>query len=330
MSDNGTEFNTPVGRIVWGHPLNPREKMKDGAKVLKDGVPVKQWSFGVAFTKPEFEAQIWPHLASETTKMFASGLPPKYSYKYKDGDDPNPTWNNGKQGKPLNQRPGHAGHYILTVTTELQAPSVVRFEGGVYKEVLPTQIKCGDYVAMTIIAKVHGGESPGLYINPGVVVHAFEGDAIDGGGFDIDPTQSFGAAPQFAMPAGARPLGAPAPVGMPAYAPPAAQPGQFAPPTQVPTGMPAAMPGQPGNAYAPAAQATPPGMMPGAPTAAPAYSPAPMQPAPGQMPPPAHDFVQNAGAPGGMPGMAPPAMQPQPVIGQIPGAMPPGAMPGPR
>jgi hypothetical protein len=303
MSDNGTEFNTPVGRIVWGHPLNPREKMKDNAKVLKDGVPVKQWSFGVAFTKAEFEAQIWPHLASETTKMFASGLPPKYSYKYKDGDDANPTWNNGKQGKPLNQRPGHAGHYILTVTTELQAPSVVRFEGGVYKEVLPTQIKCGDYVAMTIIAKVHGGESPGLYINPGVVVHAFEGDAIDGGGFDIDPTQSFGAAPQFAMPAGARPLGAPAPVGMPAYAPP----------TQAPTGMPAAMPGQPGNAYAPAAQATPPGMMPGAPTAAPAYSPAPTQPALGQMPPPAHDFVQNAGMPGAAPGM-----------------MPPGAMPGPR
>jgi len=309
MSDNGTEFNTPVGRIVWGHPLNPREKMKDGAKVLKDGVPVKQWSFGVAFTKPEFEAQIWPHLASETAKMYSNGVPPNFSYKYKDGDDSRPTWNNGKQGKPLSERPGHAGHYILTVTTELQAPSVVRFDNGVYKEVLPNQIKCGDYVAMTIIAKVHSGETPGLYINPGVVVHAFEGDAIDGGGFDIDPTQSFGAAPQFAMPAGARPLGAPAPVGMPGaapggmptYAPPVAQP-QYTPSGNA---MPGQMPG-----------AAPMGAPVQQPTFAPPQAAAPVQPGmmpagmPGQMPPPAHDFVQNAG--------------------QMPGAMPLGAMPGPR
>jgi hypothetical protein len=324
MSDNGTEFNTPVGRVVWGHPLEPREKMKDGAKVLKDGMPVKQWSFGVAFIKPEFEAQMWPHLASETAKMYSNGVPPNFSYKYKDGDDSRPTWNNGKQGKPLSERPGHAGHYILTITTELQAPSVVRFDNGVYKEVLSNQIKCGDYVAMTLIAKVHGGETPGLYINPGVVVHAFEGDAIAGGGFDIDPTQSFGAAPQFAMPAGARPLGAPAPVGgmpgaapggMPAYAPPATQP-QYTPPLAQPGQMPGAAPmaapaQQPTFVPPQAAAPAPSGMMPGG--------------MPGQMPPPAHDFVQNAGMPTAMPGQMPGV-----APGMMPGAMPPGAMPGPR
>lgn len=323
MSDNGTEFNTPVGRIVWGHPLEPRQKMKDGQKVLKDGQPVNQWSFGVAFTKPEFEAQIWPYLAAETAKMFANGLPPKYSYKYKDGDDPNPTWNNGKQGKPLNQRPGHAGHYILTVTTELQAPNVVRFDNGVYREVAANQIKCGDYVAMTIIAKVHGGESPGLYINPGVVVHAFEGDAIAGGGFDIDPTQSFGAAPQFAMPAGARPLGAPAPVGQPqmpgapagmtTMAAPATQPVYGQQPGMVPA-APLAQPGQMPGA-APAAGGAMPGYTAAPPPVSPSPAAMPGAPAPGQMPPPAHDFVQQAGMPGSvMPG--------------APGAMP--GMPGPR
>lgn len=298
MSDNGTEFNTPVGRIVWGHPLKPQKKTDDNNQpVLKDGVQVQQWSFGVAFVKAEFEAQVWPYLHAEAAKGYPQGVPPKFSYKYVDGDDPNPVWNKDKQGKPRNQRPGHAGHYVLTINTEFQAPNVVRFDNGVYREVGPDQIKCGDYVAMTLIAKWHAGQSPGLYINPGLVVHAFEGDAISNGGIDVDPTQAFGAAPQFAMPAGARPLGAPAPVGtgMPGAMPPAA--------------APAAQPGQM------AAPATAPGMMPGAPSAAP--SPGGM---PGQMPPPAHDFVQNAGMP---------AAAPQP--GQMPGMMPqaaPGGMPG--
>lgn len=300
MSDNGTEFNTPVGRIVWGHPLKPQKKTDDNNQpVLRDGVQVMQWSFGVAIDKASFQAQVWPFLAAEAAKGYPQGAPPSFSYKYADGDDSNPVWNKGKQGKPRNQRPGHAGHFILTINTELQAPNVVRFDNGVYREVLPDQIKTGDYVAMTLIAKWHAGQSPGLYLNPGVIVHAFEGDAISNGGLDIDPTQAFGATPQFAMPAGARPLGAPAPVGggMPPMAPPAAAP----------------QPVMPGAAPAPVQYAPP------------MAAPQPIPAAP--LPAPAHDFVQNAGVPV-MPGAAPVAPQYAPA--PVPGAFPMPGAPAPR
>lgn len=328
MSDNGTEFNTPVGRIVWGHPLKPQDKTDDNnQKVLKDGVPIKRWAWGVAIPKADFERDVWPHLFAEASKGYPQGVPPTFSYKYKDGDDPAPTWNNGKQGKPLAERPGHQGCYILSVSTELAPPSVVRFDKGFYHQIQAEQIKTGDYIAMTVIAKWHAGQSPGLYINPGVIVQAFEGDAIDTGGFDIDPTKSFGAAPQFAMPAGARPLGS---------APPPAAGGSTVAPGGMP-GAPGGMPGAPG--LAPPAALTPP------PVAPPAGPQRPTDPTHIHAPGTAGEqwYINGAWTPAPAPVTAPP---PPPVAGPVtlpppatgfasPGGMPaapsagmPGQMPG--
>lgn len=298
MADNtnGQEFNTPLGRIVWGHPLQPQDKTDDNnQKVMKDGQVIKQWSFGVAFPKAEFEAQIWPYLAAAAQAAFPSGIPQKFSYKYKDGDSPEAPYTNGRMGKPYNQRPGYPGHYVLTVSTELQAPNVVRFENGVYMQVQPGEIKTGDYVMLGLNVKGHAGQSPGLYVNPTLVLHAYNGEAI-AGSYQADPTQVFGAAPQLAPPpAGAQPAGAATgPVGM----------------------MPGQMPGAPQPQYQQPGNAGMPGAMGGAMPAANPGMPMGGASAPsGMMPPPAHDFVQNAGMP-----------QQQPAPGMMPGA--PGAMPG--
>ena len=81
--DNGTEFTTCLGRIVWGHPLKPQNKTKDDQVVLgQDGQPVKQWSFGVAFPKADFLASVWPHLAAEAAKGFPNGAPPTFTLSH--------------------------------------------------------------------------------------------------------------------------------------------------------------------------------------------------------------------------------------------------------
>lgn len=341
-NDNGTEFNTCTGRIVWGHPLKPQDKTDDnGVKVLDNsGQPVKQWSFGVAFPKAEFEQQIWPVLFAETSKGYPNGVPPKYSYKYKDGDDPSPVWANGKQLPAYNTREGYPGHYVLTFSTEFQAPGCYIYQNGAYVQIGADQIKTGDFVQVGASTKWHAGQSPGLYVNPLTVLLCWEGDPL-GGSYTADPTKTFGAAPQMAAPPpGARPIGSGAPMqqppqgggmpGMGAGSPmgqpqgmqPQQMPGQTPGYGQQPMGNPgAAAMGQPAMTNAPMQQpmgANPAGGYPSNQTqpGQPGGFAAPMSHSNQQLPPPATDFIpggqpqgmpmqqpQQMGNPGGMPGM---------------------------
>lgn len=320
--DTGTEFTTCLGRIVWGHPLKPQDKTKDDVKVLDaNGQPVKQWSFGVAFPKADFEAQIWPRLYAEAAKGYPNGVPNNFTYKYKDGDT-----DTDAKGNPLSAKPGQAGCYIIAFSTELQPPQCFVFENGAYRQIDETMIKTGDYVLVGVNAKWHGpnpnarGSRPGLYINPLTVLLCYQGEAISGS-YQADPNAVFGAAPpQVAMPAGAMPVGAPAPAGGGMPAAPGTMPGMG----QMPQPGAAAMPGapvagmgQPGMPAAPAAPSAPVG--PQRPTD-PAHihnngngteqwfingawdGGAHPVPAPGMLPPPAVGFVdQAAGMPGAMP-----------------------------
>lgn len=341
-NDNGTEFTTCLGRIVWGHPLRPQDKTKDDVKVLDaNGQPVKVWSFGVAFPKEDFATSIWPHLFAEGAKGYPNGVPGNFTYKYKDGDT-----DIDSKGNPLSGKPGQAGCFIIAFSTELQAPQTFVFENNAYRQIDESMIKTGDYVMVGVNTKWHGpgkavGSRPGLYINPMTVLLCYQGEAISGS-YQANPNAMFGAAPpQVAMPAGAAPIGAAAPSsgGMPGA--PGSMPGM--------TPAPAQTAGMPGNSSQPATMLGAPSGSPVAPVSQPPAPPAgPQRPtdpahvhdngngteqwvvngawdggahpipapaAPATLPPPATGFVAQAA---GMPGA------PAPAAGGMPG------MPGPR
>jgi len=341
------EVKTPVGRIVWGNPGKATiKKDQKGQPVLKDGKPVEQWAFGLAIPKAEFQAMVWPAMSQEAASGYPQGVPPQFSWKYKDGDT-----GIDRSGKPYNQREGYPGCYVLTITTESFAPPIFKLNGNAYVQLTGDQIKTGDFVACALSFKVNvptdRTHTPGLYVNPVAIDHVGYGQPI----FNGPDAQTLFGGTQYQLPPGASaaPIAAAGAPGMPGTMQPAPQPG----------GMPAMMPGAPMQPQQPQYQPQPGQMQPQQPMQPapqpyqpqpggypqPAMQPAPQQPMqpqyqpqPGGMPAPAHDFTQNAGMqpyqpqyapqPGGMP--SPGAMQPQPGGMPSPGAMQPqpGQMPG--
>lgn len=322
-----TECKTGVGRIVYGSPGKSIDKTdQKGIKVLKDGQPVPQWSFGVAFPRDEFQRDIWPSMSAEVATGFPNGVPPQFAYKYKDGD-----WGIDRNGKPLRDRDGYAGCIVLSVSTEAFAPPIYKLnDRGTYDQIDGAMVKTGDYIALGLnfVCNVPADRThtPSLYVNPLAIEFVGYGPAIVGA-TTVDPNAMFGGARR-ALPPGASAT----PV---AGSPVASMPGVTAPaPVQPASG---AMPGQP----TPMAAPTPVPPPPPAPAPAPvgpqrptdpshiahagtpseqwwdgaAWVPAPAQPAPAApapLPPPATGFVANAvgmpapNAPGAMPGMMPP------------------------
>lgn len=314
MTDYGTEITTSLARIVWGHPGKMTDKIDPDTRQPArnaDGTIKQQCSFGLAIPKDQI-GPLYAAMQAEAAKGYPQGIPGNFSWKLKDGDGID------REGKPYSQREGYAGCWILTVASEFQAPPLYVWQNGAYVQIQPDRIKTGDYVQCGINLKVNvprdRTHTPGLYVNPLSVLLMYEGDEIKTG-YQANPNALFGQQPQqAAMPAGARPVGAGGPVG---GQPPAG------------AGMPGMQPGNaPGQPVGPAAggytQAPPPGSpspagMPGAPVQPQAG--VPMQ-QPGQMPPPATDFIPGAPQqPQGMPGQ-------QPGYPTQPGGMP--GMPPPR
>jgi len=261
------QFLTPVGRIVWGHPANSQKKkdQNTGAVIVRDGKEVEQWSFGVAFSKADFSAGVYPYLLQEASTAFPNGTPQQFAWKFKDGDGVD------HLGKPFNTREGYAGNVVLTVSTESFAPPIYKYENGAYRQLSANEIKCGDYIALNLNVKFNGAtgtKTPGLYINPNGLVHVGYGQEIISSG--ANPDELFAGA-NFALPAGASATPimtqAPMPTGM-----------------QTPQGY-----GQPvAQQYG-----APQGYGQPAPQGQPNYLP--QQAAP--LPAPAPDFVYNAGQP---------------------------------
>jgi hypothetical protein len=324
MSEKGIDFITPAGRLVWGHPAKSQiKKHQDGAMkgqpVIRDGKQVEVWSFGVAFNKAEFQRDIWPIMSQEAATGYPAGIPPRFAWKYQDGDGID------SKGQPFNQREGYAGCYVLTFSSELMATPIFKLENGAYRQLDPKEIKTGDYVSVGGNVKVNvavGTNTPSLYVNPRAVELVGYGTEIVGQGA-ADPNALFGGRVHQLPPgASAVPVMSPGGVGMPGTAP-------MQPAMTAPGGMPGApvAPMQP--AFTPPAPVAP--MAPPPPPAGPqrptdpnhihqpgtpgemwwingAWAPALVAP----LPPPAHDFVQGAtGMPGApmqpaMPGMMPP------------------------
>jgi hypothetical protein len=289
-----TDTTSGVGRIVWGHPLKGRPKTDTATKqpVLKDGKPVTQWAFGVAFPKSEFATTVWPVMHAEASRLFPSGqFPPSFAWKYDDGDTID------SKGKPFSDRTGYAGCIVVAISTEAFQPQVVRLVNGVYVAVPEGEIKCGDYVRVAINIDAHGpkanapGSPSGLYMNPRMVELVGAGELIVSG---PDASTLFGNA-TVALPPGATPIGA-APAAPSAAMPFAAPaPGNAPVPAPAPSIAPVAAPVAPMPAAAPAP------IMPGGFTPAPIASPS--SPAPSFQPHPA--FVQAALQPAPAPAVAP-------------------------
>lgn len=253
------------GRIVAGHPGKLRDKkdQKTKAVIMKDGVAVKQIYFGLAVEKNYFNQHILPLMQAEVRAAFPNavpnpavpfglaGLPDRFSWKVKDGDGYD------SQGKPFNQREGYAGHYVINFTTEGFAPQMFRKEGeNNYFQISAEQIKRGDFAAVKTSIKYNGAtgtNTPGLYVNPSLVLHIGVGPEILSN--DQDPDEAF-AGFQVQLPAGATPINA--------------------------------APATPG--MAPAAPIAAPYVPPVAPAAPQPYVAAPAAPV---LPPPAPDFVNN-------------------------------------
>lgn len=252
------KLNLPVGRIVWGNPANSQVKRNFTTKqpVLKEGKQIDEWACGVAIPKDQFMAQVWPFMQQEAMKVYPNGVPRDFSWKMTDGDSID------DKGQPFNKREGYAGHYILKISTEAFAPSIYKFENGAYRQVAANEIKCGDYVVVNVQIKAHTNNSGGLYINPNGFELVGYGPYIASSGV-ANPEDMF-KNQQHALP-----------------------PGASAVPVSNNAAAGASMPGMPPQGY---------GTMP-APTATypqQNYAPAAI-PVQQQLPPPAHDFVQNAG-----------------------------------
>lgn len=344
------EIKTPVARVVWGNPGKSQIKLDMTTrkpKLNKENQPVNQWAFGIAIPKAEFQQHVWPAMAQEAASGYPNGTPPKFAWKYQDGDGID------SNGQPFNKREGYAGCYVLTISSEAFAPPIYKFVNGAYVQLQPDQIKTGDYVVVAIKFQVNVPQqntfTPGLYVNPVAIEHVGYGTEIQNG---PDPMALFGGQQrQLPQGASATPIAPSHNVGMPGTGGPAPQqhnPGY--PPNGGPTTMPGQMqpggpqPGypQPGPGYTPQADPrfTGGGMPNGAPNPGPSTMPGQGQPQyqpngypnpghpnngqPGHVQP-AHDFVQNAGQQ--QPGGPQHYQQPNPQQ-QNPGYPPNGGMPG--
>lgn len=331
--DQGTTITLPVGRIVWGHPCKPKQKIDDDTKQPKRdaaGNIVMETSFGIAIPIAEFNAAVWPVMHAEMSKGFPNGAPGNFAWKFKQPTDID------DKGKPYGEREGCAGCIVLAVSTTLEPPAVFQWDGARWNQMQADAIKCGDYVQAEINFKVNVSTNPrhksSLYVNPRAIAFVGYGEAIVSSGFAVDPNAAFGNGPPPLPPgASATPIAPAAGAGMPGMpgAQPAAMPGN--------SPQPAAMPGAP--SALPVAAASPP---PAPPPVAPAPPVGPQRPAD---PTHIHDngngteqwFVNGAwdGQAHPVPVAAPAAALPPPVagfVGQAAGGMPGApampAMPG--
>lgn len=180
MPDPIKVFCKTPGQLVQGHPMKTSPVLDDKTKVhLKNsrGELRNRKFFSVAYPKgdPAVEAMI-KKIRDAGPAFWDSKIAavPDFKNKLEDGDS---TVGNSK-GKSNAERAGFSGCWIIKFTTEL--PDMPRtcdenkedlFEDGEFKP--------GDYVRVGLsISSNKSKDSPGLYVNPIVVMRVERGDAI--------------------------------------------------------------------------------------------------------------------------------------------------------
>ncbi|MGL5726369.1 MAG: hypothetical protein ACRCYD_00725 [Plesiomonas sp.] len=165
----------PCGRLVNGHPMEPRPVTDKDDKPVLDatGTPVTERYIGVAIPKAgeqhwnqtEWGAKIW-QAAQDPVNGYPNGEfnAPTFSWKVVDGDSQVP---NKKGNKPCDNE-GWAGHWVIHMQTRLAYSC---HHAGRYDPLQAIQnkgeIKRGDYCR--VFCSVKGNkpsQSPGVYVNP--------------------------------------------------------------------------------------------------------------------------------------------------------------------
>lgn len=131
-------LSSPRGRLVQGDAFEAQTKDKQGAPLTiktgpNAGQPTRRWFIGVAFRKDDPEAaaylfQIAQYAASAWPAYFPNGAVntppmfgctrPNFALKIVDGDGFD------DDGKPNKDKAGHAGHWVVKYSTQMQAPDV--------------------------------------------------------------------------------------------------------------------------------------------------------------------------------------------------------------
>ncbi len=240
MSQNQGRNTLVIGRLVWtvGSLFEGKTKTIFGTQtpaLNKQGEQSKQFGFGLAVPKAVLgqmadgqPGEFWRIMHEEAYTMFPNKqIPPSFAMKWKDGDGVD------DKGIPFAQREGHAGHIILSCTTE-RPIMFFKWDAQAGKhERIGDGIKCGDYVQVSLNIKAHpamGQGKAGLYLNPNAVqwagygkeiVNAPSGDQIFGNALPPLPP---GASATPLVSSTPMPAGMPMPGGTPApYTPPMPQ-----------------------------------------------------------------------------------------------------------
>jgi hypothetical protein len=280
----------PSARLVGGglYKLAPAKDQNNNPKLDKDGKPMMTSYFAIAIPK-KGEAWWWnTPWGLEIYNQGAADMPnnyqhPQFAWKIEDGDSVIPN----KRGRMNKDREGYPGNWIIKFSSSFLPDVCTLLDpsrlGKPVRVLQEGYVQLGSWiqVAATIVGNKRT-DSPGIYINPGIVCLVAYGPPITTG---LDPDEAgFGGEPlppgasvtplaapaTVAAPAPAAPVGAlpPAPAAAPAAAPPPAGPATVAaPPAPVPVAphqtilaapaAPSAVPPPPAAAAAPPPPAGP-------------------------------------------------------------------------
>lgn len=206
---------TVSGRLLQGG-LSLRGKVDDdGNAVMEKDDPTKQVmesfiSVGIHKTDPQaaYIRQLFTQTASRDYPGLITGecqaTHPRFAFKIKDGDGID------NNGKPMNQKPGFAGHWVISMNTrmspkcfmagkyqpheQLSAPDDV-IKKGYYVRV------CGSVCGNGVPAQGKGAAVPGLFVSHSLVELIAPGEEIITG---INAAEVLGKLGAAALPVGAQ------------------------------------------------------------------------------------------------------------------------------
>lgn len=181
-----TEYTTPLGRIVGGHPMDHKPATDDDGKpkINDAGQPMMVTFFYFALPKngsTDFkQTELGRICVAEAAAAWPNGEynAPDFAWKVIDGDSTVPL----RGGKPApNTREGWPGHWVLRLSTGIPVRCFDRERGYDPMQQLQDRnhIKCGDYGRVHLVIKANDSkQSPGLYLNPSLFSFERAGELI--------------------------------------------------------------------------------------------------------------------------------------------------------
>ena len=234
MANDLTYITLPEGRMIAGNAYKGRDRDSTGAPLVvktgpNAGQPRIDFFIGLAIPKvpghthwaqSDWGAQIYAVGAAASPNAYQS---PAFAWKIVDGDSTVPN----KEGRRPCDQEGAKGHWIVKLSGGYAPKVYVRDATGRAVEQPPgiEVLKPGHYVQAYIsVAGNRSSQTPGIYINHGMLLHLRNGPEIS---FGPDANAVFGTgAPGTPV---AYPTAGAAPAAPVAYAPPVA-PAAYAPP----------------------------------------------------------------------------------------------------